>query len=220
MDAGLVVAITVGSAVLSFVYIFSVVTIFMYPKVFYPYPYEVFGMLINGAIGIAGYALYVGNIPISGGINNVHDITKNCGDTINCNDARAYLFDYQILSTFRFLCWYVEYAVSYIYIAFFLSYRRFMTLLRYSIHTLNVTLSLVTLLIVSNNEFPKRFILGSRSFAPVVAQGLILVWVIMSYWFIAQSRLYRVQCVSSRTARFISRPFWRLKLRNIRMIEE
>lgn len=211
-SVGLIVATSLGTSLLGLLYLFCIATVFVFPSVFYPYPYEVFGMFFNGFIGVAGYALYAGNIPISGGVNTVDAIlaAENCA-VVDCIEARQYLIDYQVLSTFRFVCWYVEFFVSYIYIAFFLRFRRCMTLLRYGIHSVNVILSFVTLLIVSNSRFPKRLILGSKDFAPVVTQGLILVWVVMSYWFIAQSRLYRIPCISSKLAYVISTPFGHIR---------
>ncbi len=209
MSVGLIILCSIGTAIGAAVYLFSISTIMVFPHLFHDYPYEVFGMITNGLIGIIGYSLYVANIPISGGVNSVDEIMPDseCQYLFNCASARQFLFDYQVMSTFRFVCWYCEYLCSYIYIIVFKHFVRTMCFLRYTIHTVNVILSIVTLYIVSLNDFPKQFILGSRAFAPVMAQSLILVWVLISYWFIAQSKLYRSACISNAVALRFVMPF-------------
>ena len=67
-----------------------------------------------------------------------------------------------------------------------------MILIRYGLHTLNLLLSVASLILASDKEFPNSYIAGGNFVSPVVAQMVILLFVILSYFAIFRSRLYRI----------------------------
>lgn len=156
--------------------------------IFKKYEYELIGMVSNAMVGIIGFALYMTYFPILGRIELTNVVTLCMREPCPYNPL---LNSYTVLSTARFLCWYAEFLVSFTFITFFVAYTRTMTTLRYVVHALNVSLSAITFGMSSSNEFPREYNLGN---VPFVVQSVLLLWAIISFWFIAQSKLYRSPC--------------------------
>lgn len=166
------------------------------------FPYEAFGMVCNAVVGIVGFSFYMTYLPVLGqvGFSNIVFTAERCSENRTCDPLRenALINTFTLFSTVRFLCWYGEFVTSFCFIMVASKHSRCMTALRYLMHGLNVSFSVVTLVIVAGHNFPRDNIVGGPTVAPVVLQMLLLVWSLMSFWFIAQSSLYRSTCFEMR----------------------
>lgn len=192
MWARFISTVLITTALVSF-FLFFLLYLYEYFSKFKPFPYEVFGMIINGIVGIGGIVVYASNLRISGKMFEEHAI---CDSTHNCQDAADVLLSYSIVSTFRFVAWYSEFVTSFLFIALFLEYKRTMTFFRYLTHTINLGFSIAALILVTSPLFPAQQMIGYRVVSPCIIQSILLGFVIMSYWLIAQSKLYRVPCLT------------------------
>ena len=176
------------------VYLVMLVFIYwLYPR-FIRFRYEIFGIVTNGLIGIVGFNLYSFNVPITGKVlDTMIIVPASCTDP-TCEHMRTKIVIYATISTARFVCYFLESLVSFVFIAVFLAYPYTMSFSRYSVHSINTCLSIVTLVMTSNVQFPIDYIYGSRVVAPVVVQAVLLLYSIMSFWFIVQSSLYQQAC--------------------------
>ena len=163
------------------------------------YAYETLCMCTNAIVGMLGFGLYMTYLPVIGRLQLSSSIanTLSCDDT-NCRADVVLINTYTALSTLRFLCWYTEFVISYCFIMFMARSARVMTCLRYCIHALNVSLSAGTFILAAFPIFPRQFVLGGETTSPVVQQGILLMWAILSFWFISRSRLYRQHCCQVR----------------------
>lgn len=182
-------------------------------RLFIPYKYEIFGMIVNALVGAIGFGVYITYLPVLGEVRltTISRLEFVCTNPSRDCVADAFIINtYTILSSVRFLFWYGEFLTSFLFIVFNSSYRRLMTFLRYLVHALNTSFSAITFGIVASSEFPRDRVFGGKNTAPVVVQMLLLVWAMMSFWFIAQSPLYRVPCMILRPL-YIPKfaPFWR-----------
>ena len=165
---------------------------------FLQFGYEVFGIAANGAIGVVGFVLYASNIPVVGTATPLLHLYSDCGAAQRCH-SQWLLVVYSLLSTIRFLCWYAEFLTSFLFIAVFSDLPLFMVLLRYGFHSLNVILSCCTLGLSYRLDFPSQEVLGGTTVRPSIVQALLVAFVVLSFYFIARSRLYRVAWRKSRT---------------------
>jgi hypothetical protein len=161
--------------------------------------YEVFGIVANGAIGVVGFVLYASNLPIVGTTTPLLHLYSDCVATQRC-DTQWLLIVYSLLSTIRFLCWYAEFLTSFLFIAVFSDFPLFMALLRYGFHMLNLILSCCTLGLSYRLDFPSQEVLGGTTVRPSIIQALFAAFVVLSFYFIARSDLYRVAWRNGRTS--------------------
>lgn len=187
---GDVVAALAGTGAMGLVYAWCICVALRRPRSFGQYPRDVVGMVANGLIGIGGTLMYSANMTMSGRVSSIREAVRSDCVGSECDETLRALQTYQLLSTLRFVCWYLEFGVTFLHIAYFSHRGCTMTLLRYATHSVNVALSASSLYYVSDAGFPSAFIAGSSRLAPVVTQSLILVWVLMSYWFIYNSKLH------------------------------
>lgn len=168
------------------------------------FPYEIFGMIVNALVGIIGFGMYMTYLPVLGEVRltSMTRLEVDCLSSSDCAADANIINVFTIVSSVRFLFWYGEFLTSFLYIMLAASHGRTMTLLRYVAHAMNTALSALTFGIVASTDFPRHSVVGGTSTAPVVGQMLLLVWALMSFWFIAQSPLYRVQCLVLRPIRF------------------
>lgn len=170
---------------------------------FRKFPYEIFGMSANALIGIVGFSIYMTYLPVTGHViwnESIHD-KAICKAYADCDDDVVYLGMFGFLSSLRFITWYFEFLVSFCFIMIVPKLVHLMTLLRYIAHCINTALSLITFILAIEVQFPRRWMLGSGSISPVIIQSILLMWVIMSFWFISQSSLYRQPCTIQRRSR-------------------
>lgn len=158
---------------------------------FFKIPQEVGGIAINGIIGVVGFVLYSSNLPVVGAATPLPYLYTDCSFAKACH-TQWMLVTYSFLSTVRFLCWYAEFLTSFLFIAVFFKQALLMTLLRYTFHGLNLSLSLATLALSSTIDFPSHEVLGGTAINPFIVQALLCVFVLFSFYFIATSPLYRV----------------------------
>lgn len=190
--------IVVGGIILCtmvIIWIYAILVATYYSNRFKKYEYELIGMASNSLVGIIGFGIYMTYFPVLGRIELTNLVTLCMEESCRYG---ALLNNFTIISTARFLCWYAEFLISFTFITFFFTYTRTMTTLRYLVHTLNVLLSAVTFGMTSSGEFPREYSLGDLSF---VVQSVLLLWAIISFWFIAQSKLYRSPCRTMRPFR-------------------
>tara|TARA_B110000046_G_C13008938_1_gene405760 strand:- start:1169 stop:1888 length:720 start_codon:yes stop_codon:yes gene_type:complete len=185
---------SLGTAILSTVYITAIGIGISMRHEFMRYPWAVCGMVVNGAVGTIGFALYVFFIPIAQQPTETKDVVA-CTDASadaagNCSATQNRIVQYAIVSAFRFVFWYSEFLVSFLYVAFWGRYQYVMVIAHYTAHFLNLTFSLVTLVLVLSPDFPSHHIPGYSAIAPVVIQSVTFMWVIMEFWCIGKSNLY------------------------------
>ena len=169
------------------------------------FPYEIFGMIVNAMVGLVGFGIYMTYLPVLGEVRltDIYTIYIECVSNVpKCNADANMLNVYTILSSVRFLCWYGEFVTSFLFILLTSNFSRTMTFLRYLMHFTNTSLSAATFGMAASIQFPRSRVVGGDNIAPVVIQMLLLVWAMMSFWFIAQSRLYRVTCFTFRPLNF------------------
>ena len=188
-----VIALLFGVPMVLF-YLYAVGAMALFSKQFVGFPYEIFSITSNGLIGIIGFHFYILNV---GTLGRIEPMTKvlNCTqpkDEVCAISTRLFIV-YATFSAIRFLCWYFEFLVSFLFIMFFQHYRRIMIALRYACHTLTLSTSLVTLVLVTIDVFPTEQLYTSDLIKPFIVQLIVLFYVLLSYGLIAHSRLYRVR---------------------------
>ena len=188
-----VFASSIGAGIMTLGYALILSLMAHYRSKFARFPIASCQIVINGGVGIIGYALYCLNATI-GGLAPPRTVgylvTTQC--TVNCDEAYTMLLAFAILSTLRFLCWYIQAWISTFFILERVQHQWTFRIVYYSVHTINVIFSLVTFIMAIVPAFPSDAVAGSRIFSPIVAQSLSLVWAWMSYYFVAKSRLYRL----------------------------
>lgn len=181
----------IGLSLFGVVYVMMIVVMYYMRKRFSLFPTEPVGILCNGAIGMTGYFLYILNVPLTGRINSLFVLVPSICRPL-CDDDQSKLATYAVVSTIRFVCWYLEAIISFLYISVFLGRPVTMILIRYGMHTLNFLLSLASFVIASDKDFPNAFIVGGSAFSPIIMQTLLLLFVLLSYASILTSNLYRL----------------------------
>ena len=195
-------AISIGS-ILSTFYVWMIVTISTNMHVFRIYTRETFSLLLNSIIGICGLTLNILNVLLVG--FPIKSIDEIVGDTVCCDDkkiAKQQLIAFTIISCLRFVCWWLEGLISFLFIAFFTSRKTIMILLRYLVHTLNMIFSFVALIIVCSVHFPLNYFHNYSSFSPILTQSILVIYIILSYYLIVTSKLYSVG-IPLRTIRIV-----------------
>ena len=181
----------IGVSLMIIVYLAMCLVMYYSRDRFRIFPTEPGGIVVNGIVGMAGYLLYILNIPLTGTISPLLVLVpSNCLSL--CDDAQSTLATYALTSTLRFVCWYLEAVNSFLFVMIFLGQPVKMILIRYGLHTLNLLLSVASLILASDKEFPNSYIAGGNFVSPVVVQMVILLFVILSYFAIFRSRLYRI----------------------------
>lgn len=169
-------------------YLLSIVCIAAFPASFACYSYDTFGFLVNGIIGIVGFVFYMLNAAVTGEVTPMDELLHCPNDTCAKRDL---IVLYAVISSVRFLSWYAEFFISFVYILFCLRYAVAMTLLRYVTHSFTAATSIVTLCLVSLRRFPHDELYGSSLVVPIIIQLLIFFYTLLSFLLIRSSRLYR-----------------------------
>ena len=83
----------VGTSILVIFYVFAIFVIFCMFNYFARYPYEMFGMSVNGFIGVFGFVLYSLNITYAGDAKTVDLIVSENNCVVNCVGRHSDVID-------------------------------------------------------------------------------------------------------------------------------
>ncbi len=158
---------------------------------FSKYKYETFGMLVNGLIGVVGFFFYMMNTAVIGETAPMQHLVDCPANKETCLRSRTLVIVYSFISSLRFLCWYTEFVISFVFIAYCLRYPVQMTLMRYTAHAFTVSASIITLTLVTLPNFPREELYGNELVTPVIVQIMILFYVLLSFISIRSSSLYQ-----------------------------
>lgn len=171
-----------------------------------PYLYEVFMMNINALVGIAAFVIYALNIGTFGvPLKDVRGVSQEgCAECVHdVPRARQLVYAYVYVSIFRFCVWYSEAVISLFFLAVYPLKKTGFIVARYATHTVNFLMSIGTLVIVSQDDFPKYELLmmqANRQTHPFVTQLVVVFLVVLGYASIAASKPYQCPhvCICSR----------------------